>query len=174
MCFMIVEKNVSLFWRIRKSGESRISSPWRYHWTRRGGPPRTLHSRTTTWPSDAWASCKSYKEKAFISQRGVKTVERGHEKKERVSDVWPVKEKKVDPVMKRINLLQKRRMEIDGRCREKEGGLTKSSEGRILFLNVTTNFHRSGNHLPTSCPLKELEDKMTIHLFTVGFFSSGK
>lgn len=57
------KKNVSLFWRIRKSGESRISSPWRYHLTCRGGPPRTLHSRTTTWPSDAWASCNSCAEK---------------------------------------------------------------------------------------------------------------
>lgn len=58
-----MKKDVSLFWRIRKSGESRISSPWRYHLTCRGGLPRTRHSRTTTWPSDAWASCNSCTEK---------------------------------------------------------------------------------------------------------------
>lgn len=62
------KKNVSLFWRIRKSGESRISSPWRYHLTCRGGLPRTLHSRTTTWPSDAWASCSSCTEKTTLKQ----------------------------------------------------------------------------------------------------------
>lgn len=69
-CLKIIptKKNVSLFWRIRKSGESRISSPWRYHLTCRGGPPRTLHSRTTTWPSDAWASCSSCTEEKTLKQ----------------------------------------------------------------------------------------------------------
>ena len=49
-----------LFCRMRKSGESWISLPCRNHLTCRGGAPRTLHSRTTTWPSVAAMLCSSW------------------------------------------------------------------------------------------------------------------
>lgn len=49
--------DLGFFCRMRKSGESWISRPSRNHWTRRGRLPLTRHSRTTTCPSDACASC---------------------------------------------------------------------------------------------------------------------
>lgn len=86
---------VSLFWRIRKSGESWISFPWRYHRTCRGGLPRTLHSRTTTWPSDAWASCRSCTQEGMISQNIMEKIrERSWEKG--ASNRWQVQKKEKD------------------------------------------------------------------------------
>lgn len=86
---------VSLFWRIRKSGESWILFPWRYHRTCRGGLPRTLHSRTTTWPSDAWASCRSCTQEGMISQNIMEKIrERSWEKG--ASNRWQVQKKEKD------------------------------------------------------------------------------
>lgn len=49
-----------LFWRILKSGESWTSMPCRNHLTWMGGSPLTLHSNTTTCPSDAVEFCSSW------------------------------------------------------------------------------------------------------------------
>lgn len=56
-----------LFCRILKSGESWISLPCRNHLTCKGGAPRTRHSRTTTWPSDAAMFCSSWNSKTTLT-----------------------------------------------------------------------------------------------------------
>lgn len=46
-----------LFCKILKSGESSIKVPSLYHSTLGDGAPFTLHSKTTSWPSEADKFC---------------------------------------------------------------------------------------------------------------------
>lgn len=52
--------DLGFFCRILNSGESSMTFPSLYQSTRGEGTPFIRHSSTTSWPSDAWRSCRLF------------------------------------------------------------------------------------------------------------------